>query len=210
MVNEYIWGLPAAQSTQLTERSIPVVCHRCCHRSYLMRPYRRKVWFWWVLVGESNSLATHRWKWVVNIRVLGAKFTNSFCYGSSSASSWERKMYSPRILTGQINLSGSLLNKWAVPGNSKGFQMVSGRASQGWILIPVELRHVLLQKAIWRKWGCDRPWTELTTQIPWPLWLGLPGKQSCMTVIPGKCSCLTHRQWRVVSPGLWEPHWDAI
>ena len=40
-------------------------------------------------------------------------------------------MYSPRVLTGQSSLSGSLLNKWAIQGNSKGFGMVSGRAFLG-------------------------------------------------------------------------------
>ena len=40
-------------------------------------------------------------------------------------------MYSPRVLTGQSSLSGSLLNKWAIQGNSKGFGMVSGQAFLG-------------------------------------------------------------------------------
>ena len=40
-------------------------------------------------------------------------------------------MYSPRVLTGQSSLSGSLLNKWAIPGYSKGFGMVSSRAFLG-------------------------------------------------------------------------------
>ena len=57
MVNKHIWGLPADQSTQLTGRGIPVVCHRCCHRPYIMRPYCRKVWFSGVLVGEANGFS---------------------------------------------------------------------------------------------------------------------------------------------------------
>ena len=40
--------------------------------------------------------------------------------------------------------------------------------------------------------GNSLPWTEQPTQIPWPLWLGPPGRQSCKTVIPRKCTCLIH------------------
>ena len=44
---------------------------------------------------------------------------------------WTDNVHSPRILTGQSSLSGSLLNKWEIPGYSKGFGMVSSRAFLG-------------------------------------------------------------------------------
>ena len=130
MAYEHIWGLPADQSTQLIERSIPVVCHRCCHHLYLMRPYCRKVWFWRVLVGEANSFGHPATE--MSGEHLGFRSeVHSFCCGSSSASSWEWTMYSPRVLTGQSSLSGSLLNKWVIPGYSKGFGRVFSRAFLG-------------------------------------------------------------------------------
>ena len=156
MVNEHIWGLPADQSTQLSERSIPVVCsvckttsahqlmlfsewlmlrqkflykdvlntsqnvligwcswiqfrncwacHPCCHCLYLMRPYRRKVWFWWVLIGEANSfghLATEMSAQTVSVVDL----------------------HQPALENGQCIALGSLQNK-AV---SQGFCWISGR-----------------------------------------------------------------------------------
>ena len=92
---------------------------------------------WALIFGRSDSdefsyvrrivSATHLRKCVVNSWVAGLKCTNDLSRGSSCARSADLTVYRPRAQTGQRSHSGSLGNKWAIPGKLIGSGMISGR-----------------------------------------------------------------------------------
>ena len=92
---------------------------------------------WARILGRSDSdefsqvrrmvSATQRLKWVVKSWVSGEKCIKSYCSGSSFALSADLIRYMPSTLTGHRSLSRSFGNKWAIPGNSNGFGISSGR-----------------------------------------------------------------------------------